>query len=112
MYEKYQLHLNLKEENASMDRIQERLKQQLRFEVHLWDSKHLPIIPGEMTKGKQSFSSKISPTLFSVIYKIKKNACQDGGRTQNNLILEKAQHQYLKKRGKKRHGKEKQTNYK
>jgi len=36
-----------------------------------------------------------------VIYKIKKNACQDGGRTQNNLILEKAQHQYLKKRGKK-----------
>ena len=52
MYEKYQVHLTLKEERASVEIIKEILRQQLGFEVCLLDSKHLPIMAGETTTGK------------------------------------------------------------
>lgn len=52
VYEKYQVHLTLKEERASVEIIEEMLRQQLGFGVCLLDSKHLPIMAGETTKGK------------------------------------------------------------
>ena len=52
VYEKYQVHLTLKEERASVEIIEETLRQQLGFGVCLLDSKHLPIMAGETTKGK------------------------------------------------------------
>jgi len=52
--EKYQLHL-LKDETASVPEIKTMLKDQLGFDVTLLDSKHLPILSSELTKGKSFF---------------------------------------------------------
>lgn len=51
VYDKYQVHLALKEENASVNSVEEMLKQQLGFDVCVLDSKQLPIISSETTKG-------------------------------------------------------------
>ncbi|KAJ7373268.1 hypothetical protein OS493_012857 [Desmophyllum pertusum] len=53
VYDKYQVHLALKEENASVNSVEEMLKQQLGFDVCVLDSKQLPIISSETTKGSQ-----------------------------------------------------------
>ena len=45
--EKFQVHLSLTEETASVDEVQ-----QLGFDVILLDAKHLPVMSGETTKGK------------------------------------------------------------
>ena len=50
--EKFQIHLVLQEETATVEKIQEQLKGQLGYEVNLLDSKHLPILSNDMTKGK------------------------------------------------------------
>jgi len=50
--EKFQIHLVLQEETATVENIQEQLKGQLGHEVTLLDSKHLPIPSNDMTKGK------------------------------------------------------------
>ena len=52
--EKFQVHLSLTEETASVDEVQNMLKEQLGFDVILLDAKHLPVMPGETTKGKPS----------------------------------------------------------
>ena len=54
VFDKYQVHLNLKEETASVPVIEEMLKEQLGFDIRVLDSKHLPIMAGETTTGKQS----------------------------------------------------------
>ena len=50
--EKFQVHLSLTEETASVDEVQLMLEQQLGFDVILLDAKHLPVMSGETTKGK------------------------------------------------------------
>jgi len=52
VFDKYQVHLNLKEETGSVPVIGEMLKEQLGFDIHILDSKHLPIMAGETTTGK------------------------------------------------------------
>lgn len=49
---KFQVHLTLTEETATVDEVQRMLEQQMGFEVILLDAKHLPVISGESTKGK------------------------------------------------------------
>ena len=53
VFDKYQVHLNLKEETASVPVIEEMLKEQLGFDIRVLDSKHLPIMAGETTTGKR-----------------------------------------------------------
>ena len=53
VFDKFQVHLNLKEETASVPVIEEMLKEQLGFDIRVLDSKHLPIMEGETTTGKQ-----------------------------------------------------------
>ena len=53
VFDKYQVHLNLKEETASVPVIEEMLKEQLCFDIRVLDSKHLPIMAGETTTGKR-----------------------------------------------------------
>ena len=55
MFDKYQVHLNLKEETASVPVIEEMLTEQLGFDIRVLDSKHyiLPIMAGETTTGKR-----------------------------------------------------------
>ena len=50
--EKFQVHLSLTEETASVDEVQNMLKEQLGFDVILLDAKHLSVMTGESTKGK------------------------------------------------------------
>ena len=50
--EKFQIHLQLSENIATVNGIQDLLKGQLGFNVTLLDSKCLPVMPGESTKGK------------------------------------------------------------
>ena len=50
--EKYQIHLQLREDTASVKGIQELLKGQLGFSVALLDAKYLPVMPGETTQGR------------------------------------------------------------
>ena len=50
--ENFQVHLSLTEETASVDEVQKLLEQQLGFDVFLLDTKHLPVMTGETTKGK------------------------------------------------------------
>ena len=52
--EKFQVHLSLTEETASVDEVQKMLKEQLGFDVILLDAKHLPVMSGETTKAKPS----------------------------------------------------------
>ena len=52
VFDKFQVHLNLKEETASVPIIEEMLKEQLGFDIRVLDSKHLPIMAGETTTGK------------------------------------------------------------
>lgn len=52
--EKFQVHLSLTEETASVDEVQKMLEQQLGFDVILLDAKQLPVMSGETTKGKLS----------------------------------------------------------
>lgn len=59
---KFQVHLSLTKETASVDEVQMMLEQQLGFNVILLDAKHLPVMSRETTKG-----------LFSVKYKKKHN---------------------------------------
>jgi len=47
--DKFQVHLSLTEETASVDEVQNMLNEQLGF-----DAKHLPVMSGEITKGKPS----------------------------------------------------------
>ena len=49
--EKYQIHLNLDERNANVDRIEALIKGQLGYDVKLLDSKYLPVMAGETTAG-------------------------------------------------------------
>ena len=53
VFDKFQVHLNLKEETASEPVIEEMLKEQLGFDIRVLDSKHLPIMEGETTTGKR-----------------------------------------------------------
>ena len=53
VFDKYQVHLNLKEETASVPVVEEMLKEQLGFDIRVLDSKHLPIMAGETTTGKR-----------------------------------------------------------
>ena len=53
VYEKFQVHLNLTEETATVDEVQKLLEQQLGLAVILLDAKHLPVMSGENTKGKE-----------------------------------------------------------
>ena len=53
VFDKYQVHLNLKEETASVPVIEEMLKEQLGFDIRVLDSKHLPIMAGKTTTGKR-----------------------------------------------------------
>lgn len=53
VFDKFQVHLNLKEETASVPVIEEMLKEQLGFDIRVLDSKHLPIMEGETTTGKR-----------------------------------------------------------
>ena len=63
--DKYQVHLNLTEENASVPVIEEMLKEQLGFDICLLDSKHLPIMAGETTTGRlMAVPRKRSRNLF------------------------------------------------
>ena len=56
---KFQVHLSLTQETASVDEVQNMLKEQLGFDVILLNSKHLPVMSGETTKGKpSSYNSK------------------------------------------------------
>jgi hypothetical protein len=49
--EKFQVHLTLHEETASVEQIADMLKGQLDYEVTLLDAKYLPIQAGDTTKG-------------------------------------------------------------
>ena len=49
--EKYQIHLQLSEDTASVNGIQDLLRGQLGYNVSLFDSQYLPVMPGESTKG-------------------------------------------------------------
>lgn len=49
--EKYQVHLNLNENNASVTGIENMLRAQLGFDVKLLDAKYLPVMPCESTTG-------------------------------------------------------------
>lgn len=53
LFEKFQLHLTLQEDNANVDMITDLLKGQLGYEVNLIDCKRLPVLSGETTSGKQ-----------------------------------------------------------
>ena len=53
VFDKYQVHINLKEETASVPVIEEMLKEQLGFDICVLDSKYLPIMAGEKTTGKR-----------------------------------------------------------
>ena len=53
VFDKYQVHLNLIEETASVSVIKEMLKEQLDFDIRILDSKYLPIMAGETTTGKR-----------------------------------------------------------
>ena len=53
VFDKYQVHLNLKEETASVPVIEEMLKEQLGFDIRVLNSKHLPIMAGKTTTGKR-----------------------------------------------------------
>lgn len=53
VFDKFQVHLNLKEETTSVPVIEEMLKEQLGFDIRVLDSKHLPIMEGETTTGKR-----------------------------------------------------------
>ena len=53
VFDKFQVHLNLKEETASVPVIEEMLKEQLGFDIRVLDSKHLPIMEGKTTTGKR-----------------------------------------------------------
>ena len=53
VFDKYQVHLNMKEETASVPVIEEMLKEQLGFDIRVLDSKHLPIMAGKTTTGKR-----------------------------------------------------------
>jgi len=57
--EKFQVHLTLIEENATVDGISELLKDQLGFSVTLLDAKYLPIVNNDTTKGKSYINSNI-----------------------------------------------------
>ena len=59
VFDKCQVHLNLKEETASVPVSEEMLKEQLGFDIRALDSKHLPIMAGETTTGKRSFGKPI-----------------------------------------------------
>ena len=69
MSEQFQVHLSLTEDTASVDEVQntEMLEQQLGFKVILLDSKHLPFMSGETSKGKLSYSYTVRalPTFIS-----------------------------------------------
>ena len=52
--EKFQVHLSLTEETASVDEVQKMLKEQLGFNVILLDARHLPVMSGDTTKVKPS----------------------------------------------------------
>lgn len=60
--EKFQIHLQLNEDTASVNGIQELLSGQLGYRVSLLDSKYLPVMPGETTTGK------IFSTIFILLY--------------------------------------------
>ena len=61
VFDKCQVHLNLKEETASVPVIEEMLKEQLGFDIRVLDSKHLPIMAGE--------TKQVSGVLVSLLYK-------------------------------------------
>ena len=65
--EQFQVHLSLTEDTSSVDEVQKMLEQQLGFKVILLDSKHLPVISRETTKGKLSYNYTVraSPTFIS-----------------------------------------------
>ena len=50
--EKFQVHLPLTEQNASVDEVQKMLQSHLGFDVTLLDSKYLLVMAGETTNGK------------------------------------------------------------
>lgn len=50
--EKFQVHLSISENNATVDDIQGMLKGQLGCDVKLLDAKYLPVMPSESTTGK------------------------------------------------------------
>ena len=52
--QKFQVHLNLTEQTATVDDVEKMLEQQLGFEVILLDSKYLPVMSAETTKGKRN----------------------------------------------------------
>ena len=58
--ENYQIHLMLNEESSTVELISEQLKQQLGFEIGMLDSKLLPVVSCEMTKGTCNNSHIIS----------------------------------------------------
>lgn len=65
--EKFQVHLSLTEETASVDEVQKMLEQQLGFDVMLLDAKHLPVMSGETTKGKLSYNLKSLSRLYQAL---------------------------------------------
>jgi len=64
--EQFQVHLSLTEDTASVDVVQKMLEQHLGFKVIPLDSKHLPVMSGETTKGKLSYNYTVraSPTFI------------------------------------------------
>ena len=49
--EKFQVHLALQEQTATVDQVARMLKDQIGYEVALLDAKYLPIMAGETTQG-------------------------------------------------------------
>lgn len=54
--EKFQLHLCLSEDTANIPKIKEMIQEQLGYEVELLDTKNLPIMASDLTKGKLIYS--------------------------------------------------------
>lgn len=77
VFDKYQVHLNLKEETASVRVIEETLKEQLGFDVRVLDSKHLPIMEGERTTGKRRPTISKMPRSDKWCPTCTKNVCMD-----------------------------------
>lgn len=49
--EKFQIHVKLDEDSSTVDAVTDQLQDQLGYEVSIMDSKFLPIVSCEMTKG-------------------------------------------------------------
>ena len=63
---KFQVHLSLTKETASVDEVQMMLEQQLGFNVILLDAKHLPVMSRETTKGLFSVKYKKKPIIMQI----------------------------------------------